>query len=156
MSFPKGKGWNLISSNSVAGVYLPAYWLSNTDIHRLLNPGHLPTPALPQRLSLIFLWAEFSQRAPIPIFNPLQDTVYIVRGIWSAHSYLALPKNNKGTYWFWNKLISLCWLVQNVMTNWKCFGIINYGCSWTSIVDRHLHVFFITWRPTNSKWRVVL
>ena len=76
-SSPKGKGQNLLISNSVSEMYFPAFWLANTNVHRLLKPGHLPTPELPKRLSLIFLYAELSQRYPIPIVKTLQYTVCI-------------------------------------------------------------------------------
>ena len=115
-----GKFWNLISSNLVAGVNLPASWLDNRNVHRFLNLERLPTPALPKSISLIFLLAELSWRAPIPIVNPLLYTVCIFGGRWGEHSYLDTPKNNKETDWFWNRLLSLCWLVHNVMTNLKC------------------------------------
>ena len=152
----KGKSWNLISSNSVADVYLLGYWLANPNVHRLLKTVHLSTPALPRRLSVIFLWEELSQRALIPILNTLLDIICIVGGRWGAHSYLALLKNNRVTYLFWNRLLSLCWLFHNMMTNWNYFKRINDECVWTLIFDRHWHVFFLTWLPTNSKWRVVL
>ena len=74
---PKGKDQNLLISNSVSEIYLPDCRLYNQKVHRFLNPLHLPTPALTKRLSLIFLWEEFSRRAPIPIVNPLQYTVCI-------------------------------------------------------------------------------
>ena len=90
------------------GVYLPVYWLYNPNVHRLLKPGHMPTPALPKRLSLIFLWEEFSQTDPIQIVNPLLDTVCIIGGRWCAHSYFYLPKNNKEADCFLNRLLSLC------------------------------------------------
>ena len=93
MSSPKGKGQNLISSKSVVGVYLPACWLANPKVHRFLKPGQLPTPTLPKRSSIIFLWEEFSQRAPIPIFNPLLNTVRVFVGIWGAHSFQSSPKH---------------------------------------------------------------
>ena len=51
-SSPKGRGRNLLISNSVAGAKLPASWLANPNVHRLLIPVHLPTPVLPKRLSL--------------------------------------------------------------------------------------------------------
>ena len=54
-SYTKFKDQNIIISNSVAGVYLPAYWLDNPNVHWLLKPVQMPTPALPSRLSLIFL-----------------------------------------------------------------------------------------------------
>ena len=76
-SSPKGKFRNLLISNSVAEIYFPACWLANQNVHQLLNPGHLTTPALPKRLSLILLWAELSQKDPTPIVNPLQYTVCI-------------------------------------------------------------------------------
>ena len=59
MSYPKFKGRNLISSNSVPGMYLPSSRLANPNIHRLLKPGHLLNTALPKSLSPIFLRAEF-------------------------------------------------------------------------------------------------
>ena len=74
---PKGKGQILLSSNSVAEMYLPASRLDNQNVHRLLKPVHLPTPALPKRISLIFLWEELSWRDPITIVNPLQYKVCI-------------------------------------------------------------------------------
>ena len=74
---PKGKDRNLLSSNSEAEIYFPDCLLANQNLHRLLKRGHLPTPALPKRLSLIFLWAELSRNAPIPIVKPLQYTVCI-------------------------------------------------------------------------------
>ena len=128
---PKGKGQNPISSNSVAGVYLPAYWLDNPHIQRFLNMWHLRTPELTERLSLIFLWYELPQRDPIPIVNPIPDTVYIFRGQWGAHSYLDSLKIYKGIDCFWNRLLSLWWLVHNVMKNWRYFGSINDDCSLT-------------------------
>ena len=102
-SSPKGKGQNLISSNSVAGAQLPDCWLDNPNVHQLLNPGQLTTPALPKRFSVIFLWAELSQRAPISIINPPLKTVCIFGGRWDAHSYLDSPKNNKKTDNFRNR-----------------------------------------------------
>ena len=88
MSFPKGKGRNLISSNSVAGMYLPAYWLANQNVHWLLNIENLPTPALHKRISLIFLW-EFSPEGLLPqysIHSNIQSVFY--GGQWIAQSYL--------------------------------------------------------------------
>ena len=73
----KGKGRNLLSSNSLVEMYLPAFFLANRNVHRLLKPGHLPTTTLPRRISLIFLWAEFYRSAPLPIVNPIQYTVCI-------------------------------------------------------------------------------
>ena len=90
----KGKVQNLISSNSVAVMQIPAYQLVNPNIHRFLKPVKLPTPALPKRLSLILLLAKFSQRAPIPIVNPLLKNVRIFEGIQGAHSYSASLKNS--------------------------------------------------------------
>ena len=48
MISPKGKGRNILISNSVAEIYFPACLLANKNVHRLLNPGHLPNPALPK------------------------------------------------------------------------------------------------------------
>ena len=79
--------------------------------------GQMSTPDIPKRLSIIFLWAEFSQRAPIPIVNILINTVYIVGGLWGTHSYSDSPKNKKETDYFRNGLLSLCLLVENMMTN---------------------------------------
>ena len=103
----KVKDQNLIKYNSVAGEQIPACWLANPNIHQLLKPTQLPTTALPKRLSVIFLWAEFYQRDPIPIFNPLLKTVRICGGRWGAHSYLASPKNNKKCTTFIIGLLSL-------------------------------------------------
>ena len=155
-SSPKCKVRNLKISNSVGCSYLPAYWLSNPKLHQLLTLGKLPTSALPKRLHLIFLWEEFPRRVPIPIVNILLDTVCIFVWIWIAHSYLDLPKNNKEKDFFRNRLLSLFWLVYNMMKTWKFFGRINYECSLTYIVDRYWHVFFLTWWPTNIKWRMVM
>ena len=104
----KGKCQNLIIFNSVVGVYVPAYWLNNTNVHRLLNTGQLPTTALTKRVSIIFLWAEFSRRAPIPMFNPILNIFCIFRGRWDAYSYSASPKNNKRIDCFRNGILSLC------------------------------------------------
>ena len=95
--YPKGKVQNLISSNSVAFFYLPACWLANPNLHRLIMPILMSTPTIPKRIYLIFLWAEFPQRDPIPIIDPLLKTVYIFVGIWGAHSYLDSKKYNKTT-----------------------------------------------------------
>ena len=55
----KGKCQNLLSSYSVVDANLPNSQLANTSIYQLLILGQLTTTALPKRLSLIFLWAEF-------------------------------------------------------------------------------------------------
>ena len=52
-------------------------------------------------------------------------------------------------------ILSLCWLVNNVMTNWMFFFNIIDECSWTLIVGRHWYVLFLTCLPTNIKWRLV-
>ena len=104
----KGKGRNIISSTSVAGAQLLDYWLANTNVHQLLKLGYLPTLLLPNTISPIFLWAEFSQRNHITIDNPLLNIVYIFGGRWGTHSYSDSPKNNKETYYFRNGLLSLC------------------------------------------------
>ena len=57
----------------------------------------MPTPALPKRLSLIFLWAEFSRRDAIPIVYSILKTVCIFGRKWGAHSYSTSPKYNKIT-----------------------------------------------------------
>ena len=106
--YPKENPQNLLSYYSVSGEKLPDSWLDNPNVHRLLMPVQLPTPALPNRLSLIFIWAELSQRAPIPIANPLLDTVCIVGGQWGAHYYSTSLDNNKETYCFRIRLLSLC------------------------------------------------
>ena len=59
MRYPKGKGQNLLRYYSVVGENLPSIWLYNPNIAMLLILGQLTTTALPKRLSLIFLWAEF-------------------------------------------------------------------------------------------------
>ena len=141
---PKGKVQNIISSNSVAGKYLPECWFANPNVHRLLNPGKQPTPALLNRLYQIFLLVELSWRDPIPIVNPLLKTVRIFGGQWDEHSYLVSPNNNKKKVTFVIGLFSLCWHVDNAMKNWKFFGKIIDECSLTLIVCRHWHVFFIT------------
>ena len=119
MVYPKFKVRNLISSNSVAGAYILALLLANPNLHRLLKPVKLPTPVLLKRISLIFLWEDFSQRDTIPIVNALLYKFYIFVVWWCAHSYLALLKNNKETDCFRNRLLYFCLLVHNVMTNWK-------------------------------------
>ena len=40
-------------------------------------PGKLPTTTLPKRISLTFLWAELSQRDPIPIVNALLKKFFL-------------------------------------------------------------------------------
>ena len=52
MSSPKGKGQNLLNSNSVAGENLQNIWLSDPNVHQLLVPGHLTNSALPNSLYL--------------------------------------------------------------------------------------------------------
>ena len=106
----------------------------------------LPTPALPKRLSLSFLWEEFSQRAPIPIVNSLHKTVRVFGGQWVAHSYLDSPNYNKITNNFQNRLSLL------VLTCLQCYYKLNgrfekiiYECGLTLIVDDYLHVFFLTY-----------
>ena len=89
---PKGKVRNLMISNLVVGVYILAYWFSNTNVHRLLKSVQLPSYALPKRLSIIFLWAEFSIRGPIYIVNIVLYTFCIVECKWGAHSYWTSPK----------------------------------------------------------------
>ena len=91
-SSPKGKDRNLISSNSVMGACFPAYQLANPNVHRLLTQVQLPTPALLKRIYLIFIWQELSQRAPILIFNPLLDIVYIVGGQWGVQYFCLCQK----------------------------------------------------------------
>ena len=91
-SSPKGKGQNLISSNSLGEIYFPDCWLANPNIQRLLTLGHLTTPALPKRISIIFLWEEFSQRDTIHIVNPLLNTVRSFGGRCGTHSYSDSPK----------------------------------------------------------------
>ena len=106
-SSPKGKSQNLLSSNSVAGAYPLACWLANPNVHRLLMTGKLLTPALTKRLSLIIIWSEFSQRAPIPIVNRILKMVYNFGGRWVAKYYSASPKYNKTTNNFRNRLPTL-------------------------------------------------
>ena len=102
MSSLEGNVKNLIISNSVAGAYLPYYWLDNPNVHWLLTPEKLPTPALPKRLHLIFY-----HRVPIYIVNSLLNTVYIVGGQWGTHSYSSSPKHNNEADYFRNGLLSL-------------------------------------------------
>ena len=51
MSYLKGKGQNLLISNSVSGSKFPASQLSKPNVHQFLIPVHLPTPVLPKRIS---------------------------------------------------------------------------------------------------------
>ena len=72
----------------------------------------MTNPVLPKRISLILLWAEFPQRDPIQIVNPLPNTVYIFGRQWGAQSYLASLKNNKELDNFRNWppiLVLTCW-----------------------------------------------
>ena len=108
----KGKIPNLIRSISLAGAQLPACWLDNKNLHRLLKLGKMTNPVLPKRISLILLWAEFPQIDPIQIVNPLPNTVYIFGRQWGAQSYLASLKNNKELDNFRNWppiLVLTCW-----------------------------------------------
>ena len=57
---------------------------------------------------------EFTQRDPIPMFNPLLKTVCIFGGRCGAHYYSASPKYNKIKDNFWNQPPLL------VMTCWQC------------------------------------
>ena len=110
-SSPEGKGQNLISYNLVSEMYILACLLANQNLHRLLDTGHLPTTALPKRFSLILLWGKLSQRAPIPIVNPLQYTVRIYwreKGCTLLFVFTAALHN-----WFQNRnslLVLTCWL----------------------------------------------
>ena len=107
-SSPKGKGRNLISSNSLLGAQLPACWLANPDVHRFLNPGQLTTPALPKRISVIFLWTEFFQRYHIPIFNPLLKKFVFFEGD-GAHTLICLhQKITRKEIIFLIGVLSLC------------------------------------------------
>ena len=86
--------------------------MANPKVHQFFIPRQLPTPALYKRLSLIFLWVKFSQRASIPIVNPLLKTVCTFGGRWCAHYYSASPKYRKITYNFWNQpplLVTIFW-----------------------------------------------
>ena len=104
MRSPKGKGRKPIISNPVLGAQLQACLLANPTIHRFIIPGQLTSPALPKRLSLIFLLEVLSQRSPITIVNPLLKTFCFFGGIWGAHYCLASPKYNKKTNNFQNQL----------------------------------------------------
>ena len=123
----------------------------------MLMPGHLTTTAFPKRLYLIFLWAEWSQRDPIPIVDPLLKIVCIFVVLWGAHYYFSSTKYNKITYNFQNRPPLL------VMAFWQCNDKLNVGfefvfdeCSFALIVDSHRHVIFLTYWQTNSKRRLVL
>ena len=120
-------------------------------------PGQLPTPDIPKRTSLIFLWSELSQRAPIHIANPLLKTVCVFGSIWVTQSYSVLPKYKKIT----NKFINVLPLL--VRTCWKYDENLNVGfqeiideCSFDLIVDSHCHVFFPTHWTTHIKWGSVI
>ena len=121
MIYPKGKGQNTISSYSLAGEYIPACWLANPNIHWFLVPGQILTPALTKSLSLIFLWADFSWRAHIPVINPLLKTVCVFGGWWVAHSYSASPQYNNITNNFLDRIPLL------VLTCWQCDDKLNVG-----------------------------
>ena len=88
---------------------------------KLLSYFQLPTPVLTKRLSLIFLWAEFSWRAPIPIVKPLLKMVCGFGGLWGAHSYSASQKYNKIPNNFWDQLSLL------VINCWQCDDKLNFG-----------------------------
>ena len=143
----KGKVRNLTSSNLVAVEYLISCWLVNPNINHLLMTGQL----------LFFLWENFSQRGPIPKFNPLLKTVCVFGGKWGAHSYSDALNYNKITNNFLNQIPLL------VLTCWKYDEKLNVGFeniidvrSFALIVDSHWHVLFLTYWPTNIKWRSVM
>ena len=121
MSSPKGKGRNLISFNSVAVMYFPACWFVNTNVQWLPNLVHLATTALPKRLSLIFLWAGFSRRYPIPIVDPLIYTVCIFCR--SMGCTLLFGFSVRLRYWFKNRpplLVLTCWQCdENLEVFWE-------------------------------------
>ena len=153
----KAKVQNLISSNSVAGAYLPACWLANPILHQLIIPGQLPTTVLPNMLSLILPWADFSRRDPIPTINPLLKTFCVFGGRWGAHSYSDLIWYNRINNKFRNRIPLL------VLNFWQCDDKLNVGferiideSSFTFIVDSHWYVLFLTYWPTNIKWRSVM
>ena len=151
----KGKWQNLMTSNSVAGEYLPACLLENPNVHHFLNPGKLTTPEFPKRLSLIFLWVELYRRYPIPIVNPLLIKFRIFKGD-GVQTLFWLHKKNKKTDNFCNRppiLVLTCWKCDDKL---KVFGKIIDECILTLIVYRHWRVFFLTWWPTYIRWRLVL
>ena len=140
MSSSKGKVRNLLRCISVAEIYFQACLLANQNVHCLLKPGQLPSTALPKRISLIFICTELYWRAPIPVFNTLQYTVYICwreMGCTLLFCFAAVLHN-----WFQNLLSIL------VMNYWQrddklgvfwehkwwvklyeiCFGRINDEC----------------------------
>ena len=120
----------------------------------MLKPGHLPTPALTKRISLIFLWVELYRMDPTPIVNPLQYTVCIFwkeMGCTLLFGFAVILHS-----WFQNRpplLVLTCWQCDDKL---NVFGRIINECSLTLIVYRYWHVFFITWWPTNRKWGVIL
>ena len=123
----------------------------------MLILGQFPTTALHKRLAIIFLWEEFYQRDPIPIFNSLFKSVCIFGEQWGAHSYSYFPKYNRITKNFQNGLLLL------VLTCWQSDDKLNVGfkklideCSFDLIVDSHWHVLFLTYWQTHIKWRLVM
>ena len=78
---------------------------------------------------------------------------------WRAMGFTLLfgfTKKTRKQITFFIDLPSLCWLVDNVMTNWNSLVQVNWWVYLTLIVYRHWHVFFPIWWPTNTKLKFVL
>ena len=94
---PKGNGRSLLISNLLAGVNIPSSWLANPNVHRLLIPGHLPTPTLTKRLAL----SSYVRNCPEGLLYH-QSTHYsngkLFGGRFGAHQYSASPDNRIITY----------------------------------------------------------
>ena len=137
--------------------YLPYSWLANPNVNQLLIPGQLPTPVIPKRPSLIFLWEECSRKTPIPIVDPLLKNVYIFGGQWGAHSYLDSPKYNRITDNILNRpplLVLTCWQFDAKLN--VSFGKIIDECSFALVFDSHWYMLFLTYWQKNRKWMFVL
>ena len=106
--------------------------------------GELTIPVLPRRLSLIFLWTELSRRYPIPIVNTVLKK-FLFLGGGGVHTLICLHwKITRKQIFLLIYFLYLCWLVDNVMTNWIFFGKIIDECSLTLIFYRHWRVFFLS------------
>ena len=75
ISSPKGKGRNLLISNSVAEIYFPACCLANQNVHRFLKSGHLTTTALSKQdfpnipMGGLFLKVSYPNIQSTPIYS---------------------------------------------------------------------------------------
>ena len=117
--------------------------------------GQLPTPEIPKRPYLIFLWADFYRRDTIHIVNPILKTVFVIGGQCGAQYYLYSPMYEKMT----NKIQN--WLPLLVLTCWQYDGKLNFSLEkllmsvvllWLLIVIYICYLLSIEQQISNTGW----